>query len=202
MVNNRLVYFLEQNGILSVLQSGFRKQRSTTEQLIRLDTWVREGLANGEHVVAIFFDLEKAYDTTWKHGILSDLFKAGLRGHLPTFVSEFLEGREFRVRIGTTLSDVHQQEMGVPQGSVLSVTLFSLKINSIVSCLTTGVKCSLYVDDFLACCRSRQMRTIERQLQQCLNNLQTWCNENGFKFSQSKTVCMHFCHKRKLHPDP
>ena len=166
MVNNRLIFYLEQNNILSEYQSGFRKQRSTTEQLIRLDTWVREGLANGEHVVAVFFDLEKAYDTTWRYGVLADLFKVGLRGHLPTFISQFLDDREFRVRIGPTFSDVHHQEMGVPQGSVLSVTLFSLKINSIVSCLTTGVKCSLYVDDFLACCRSRQMRSIERQLQQ------------------------------------
>ena len=90
----------------------------------------------------------------------------------------------------------------MPQGSVLSVTLFSLKINSIVSCLTSGVDCSLYVDDFLACCRSKQMRSIERQLQQCLNNLELWSDQNGFKFSQNKTVCMHFCHKRKLHPDP
>jgi ribonuclease HI len=46
------------------------------------------------------------------------------------------------------------------------------------------------------------MRSIERQMQQCLNKLQIWADENGFKFSQSKTVCMHFCHKRKLHPDP
>ena len=201
MVNARLVFYLEQNGILTEYQSGFRKQRSTTEQLIRLDSWVREGLASGQHVVAVFFDLEKAYDTTWKYGILSDLYKAGLRGHMPVFISKFLEGREFRVRIGSTLSDIHQQEMGVPQGSVLSVTLFSLKINGIVTCLTAGVGCSLYVDDFLACCKSRQMRSVERQLQQCLNNLQTWADQNGFKFSQSKTVCIHFCHKRKLHPD-
>ena len=64
MVNSRLVYYLEQNSIITEYQSGFRKQRSTTEQMIRLDTWVREGLANGQHVVAVFFDLEKAYDTT------------------------------------------------------------------------------------------------------------------------------------------
>jgi ribonuclease HI len=202
MVNSRLVYYLEQNNIITEFQSGFRKQRSTMDQLIRLDTWVREGLANGQHVVAIFFDLEKAYDTTWKYGILSDLFNAGLRGHLPTFISRFLEGREFRVRMSNTYSDLHSQEMGVPQGCVLSVTLFNLKVNSIVSCLTTEVDCSLYVDDFLACCRSKQMRTIERQMQQCLNKLEKWADENGFKFSQSKTVCMHFCHKRKLHPDP
>ena len=41
------------------------------------------------------------------------------------------------------------QEMGVPQGSILSVTLFSVKINSITQCLKPGVDCSLYVDDFL-----------------------------------------------------
>ena len=202
MVNSRLIYYLEQNKIITEFQSGFRRQRSTMDQLVRLDTWVREGLANGQHVVAVFFDLEKAYDTTWKYGILSDLFNAGLRGHLPIFISRFLEGREFRVRIGNTYSDIHSQEMGVPQGSVLSVTLFSLKINSIVSCLSSGIDCSLYVDDFLTCCRSNQMRSIERQMQQCLNKLQNWADENGFKFSQSKTVCMHFCHKRKFHSDP
>ena len=46
------------------------------------------------------------------------------------------------------------------------------------------------------------MRTIERQLQQNLNNIQDWATKNGFKFSKSKTVCMHFCQLRKAHDDP
>ena len=33
------------------------------------ETFVREGFSSGEHVMSIFFDLEKAYDTTWKYGI-------------------------------------------------------------------------------------------------------------------------------------
>ena len=202
MVNNRLVYYLESNNIITNIQSGFRQQRSTTDQLVRLETWIREGLANREHVVAVFFDLEKAYDTTWKHGILSDLFKAGLRGYLPQFVAKFLNNRQFRVRVGSALSDHFCQENGVPQGSILSVTLFNLKINNIATCTKPGTESSLYVDDFLACVRSQQMRSIERQLQVCLNNLQRWSEENGFKFSESKTVCMHFCNKRSVHPDP
>ena len=34
------------------------------------------------------------------------------------------------------------------------------------------------------------------------NKIQKWSTENGFKFSKSKTVCMHFCHLRKAHNDP
>ena len=37
------------------------------------DTFIRDAFVWKQHVWAIFVDLEKAYDTTWKHGILSDL---------------------------------------------------------------------------------------------------------------------------------
>ena len=46
------------------------------------------------------------------------------------------------------------------------------------------------------------MHTIELQLQQNLNNIQEWATRNGFKFSKSKTVCMHFLQLRKAHDDP
>jgi hypothetical protein len=85
--------------------------------------------------------------------------------------------------------------MGVPQGSILSVTLFVLKINTIVNRLPPGVRGSLFVDDFLICYRSKNMQSIERILQGCLHEIEMWANKNGFRFSQSKTVCMHFCTK-------
>ncbi len=106
------------------------------------------------------------------------------------------------MRIGTSLSDAYKQEMGVPQGSILSVTLFILKINSIIKCLPAGIRGSLYVDDFLICFRSKTMKSIERQLQRCLNGIQTWADENGFQFSKTKTVCMHFSNVNSVHADP
>ena len=202
MVNDRLVYYLETNNIITEFQSGFRKNRSTTDQLVRLETAVREAFINRQHLVAIFFDLEKAYDTTWRYGIMKDLHDAGLRGHMPSFIARFLSDRIFSVRLGTSFSDLFDQEEGVPQGSILSVTLFSMKINSIVGNLSSGVNCSLYVDDFLMCYSSTQMHTIERQLQQCLNRIEHWADSNGFRFSKTKTVCMHFCNLRRLHPEP
>ena len=202
MINTRLVWFLESNNLITNFQSGFRKRRSTNDHLVRLETFIRDAFIKKEHLVAVFFDLEKAYDTTWKYGIMKDLKGFGLKGRLPSFISNFLSDRNFKVRVGSTLSDTQQQEEGVPQGSILSVTLFGLKINNIVKCLNPGVDCSLYVDDFLICYRSKNMHTIERQLQQCLNKLETWSNENGFKFSTTKTQCVHFCRQTKRHDDP
>ena len=88
---------------------------------------------------SIFFDLEKAYDTTWKHGILLYLYKTGHRGRLPMFICDLLSDRYFEVRVGNIYSDVYSQEAGLPQGSILSVTLFGLKINSIISCLLPDI---------------------------------------------------------------
>ena len=80
---------------------------------------------------------------------MRDLHNAGLRGRLPLFIESFLKNRQFHVRLGSSYSDLFDQEMGLPQGSILSVTLFGLKINSIVKAISPGVECSLYVDDFL-----------------------------------------------------
>ena len=35
--------------------------------------------------MSIFFDLKKAYVTTWKYGIMKDLHDMDLRGRLPLF---------------------------------------------------------------------------------------------------------------------
>ena len=202
MINKRLVWYLESNDLISPIQSGFRSGRSTNDHLIRLETFIRDAFVNREHVVSVFFDLEKAYDTTWRYGILKDLHDLGLRGRLPVFIRSFLEDRTMQVRVGSTLSDFYDQEQGVPQGSILSTTLFNIKINNIVKCLDSKTDGSLYVDDFGICYRSKNMRTIERKLQQCINRIEDWTTSNGFKFSKSKTQCVHFCKFRKVHNDP
>ena len=112
LINARLVWFLEKNKFLSSFQSGFRSGRTTTDQLVRLETTIRDAFVRGDHVVSVFFDLEKAYDTTWKYGILKDLHNIGLKGRMPIFINNFLSNRVFKVRLGSLLSEIHSQEMG------------------------------------------------------------------------------------------
>ena len=105
-----------------------------------------------------------------------------------------------QVRAGSFLSDYYDQEQGVPQGGVLSTTLFNI-INDIVKSLGNLTDCSLYADDFCICYGSKSMGTFERQLQQNLNKVENWATNNGFKFSKSETQCVYFCQLRKQHDD-
>ncbi|GFO23696.1 Zinc finger protein 546-like [Plakobranchus ocellatus] len=66
MVNDRLVHVLESRNLLSNVQCGFRKDHSTLDHLVRLETFTKKAFARKKQVLAVFFDLEKAYDTTWR----------------------------------------------------------------------------------------------------------------------------------------
>ena len=84
-----LMWQLDMLGALSSFQCGFRKNRSTIDHLIWLETYIRSAFLNKEHVVAVLFYIEKAYDTTWKYGILSDLKELGFDGYLPILYPTF-----------------------------------------------------------------------------------------------------------------
>jgi len=125
---------------------------------------------------------------------MKDLHQAGLCGRLLCFIEGFLKNRQFSVRLGACLSGLFDQEMGVPRGNVLSVTLFALKINSIVKAISPGVECLLYVDDFLIVYRSKYIHIIERHLQRSLNMLSHWADTNGFQIFKQQNGVYAFLH--------
>ena len=124
----------------------------------------------------------------------------GLRGNLPIFIGIFLSDRTFQIHLGTILSDkkIHREE-GVPQGAILSTTLFNVKINDIVKQVDPGVECSLFVDDFVNMYRYPTIDVIQRKLQHTIHSLEKWTLENGITISKNKTVAMHFCPDKIMH---
>ena len=61
MVNRRLVWFIESNNLFTNFQCGFRSRISTMDHVVRLQTSIREAIIQKQHLLAIFFDLEKVY---------------------------------------------------------------------------------------------------------------------------------------------
>jgi len=196
IVNSRLSYFIEQNHLANPVQYGFRKMRGTEDALVRLETCILDAFASRRKLFGVFFDIEKAYDTTWKHHILRELHRYGLRGPIAFFIRNFLHNRCFQVRVGQQMSASQPQEQGVPQGSVLSCTLFAVAISGITDALPDGVSGTLYVDDLAIYMSANRASTAERLLQTAINRISQWTMERGFKLSPSKTIAIQFRNKR------
>ena len=197
MISRRLMWVLESENRLSPLQTGFRKNRNTEDALIYFERAIQNAFLNRSHLTAVFLDIEKAYDMTWRHGILQQIQEWGFRGRMPLFIQEFMRERSFRVRLQDTLSTPHRLENGVPQGCILSVVLFAIAINCLAGVVSEENDGVLYVDDLTVFHDGDPQR-----LQQQLDVLYETATNRGFRLSSEKSVCVHFCRLRLPHPEP
>ena len=90
MINTRLVRYLESNNLISPVQSGFRSEHSTNDNLIRLETFIRDAFIKKEHVVAVFFLFGKSlryyleiWHFTWFTWIRTERSSANFYKKLP-----------------------------------------------------------------------------------------------------------------------
>ena len=208
MANNRLKFILESQDLIVPAQCGFRKNRSSLDHLLNLEHDILSTFDKKDFLVTCFLDLERAYDMAWRRGILQKLYALGLRGNLPIFIQNFLFGRTFSVKVQDCFSTVRIQENGVPQGSVLSPTLFMILINDILPAPPRNLKYSLYADDVAIWHSSPNARFSASRVQLALDSLQEWSDEWGFKFSELKSTVVLFSRRAQaeinlqLHGNP
>lgn len=192
IINKRLRWFLDTQKIINDNQFGFRSGHSTMSHLISVDSQIQEAFMNNQHVIAVSLDIEKAYDMVWKRRILKILQIIGIKGNMYDFIKNFSLDRKLQVRINGQLSDIKQIENGVPQGSVLSVTLFLLSINDIDKGVQPPVIIRKYADDITVLCKGKSVPSTQKTMQKALNTIFEWSLSTGFKFSAKKTECMFF----------
>ena len=100
LVTNRLSWYLETNKLLNESQCGFRKNRSTIDQLVRLHDAINKSLSTGGYLVGVFLDFKAAFDLVWREGLLFKLRGLGIGGNMHRWINDFLTGRTIKVKVG------------------------------------------------------------------------------------------------------
>ena len=92
----------------------------------------------------VALDISKAFDRVWHASLLSKLPSFGFPSSLCLLMSSFLSNRSISAVVDGATSSFSVNS-GVPQGSVLSPTLFLLFINDLLTCTSNSIRS--YADD-------------------------------------------------------
>ena len=146
IIQGRLNAYLTDNNIIKERQHGFRPKKGTTTAIAITHETIANALADKNQVFVVLRDVAKAFDKVWHTGLKYKLLHLGLPPILEKTLCTFLDKRTANISIGSDISNDIKLLSGVPQGSVLSPTLYTIYTNDLPmagqGCLDT-----MYADD-------------------------------------------------------
>jgi hypothetical protein len=147
IIMTRLVWHLEKQRLLLPQKAGLKKHMCTEDQVVHITQEIEDAFQKGRHTVAVWVDMEKAFDKIWHDGLRLKMLKAGVCGKMFHWISHLLENRTVRVQLQGHASRKAQIQHRVPQNGVLSSTLFLIYINDVIENIRRSVHSSLYAND-------------------------------------------------------
>jgi hypothetical protein len=203
VLNNKLLAYLEGNDLLSDRQFGFRRNRSTGDLLIYATHLWGESVERHGEAIAVSLDISKAFDRVWHDSLIGKLTAYGISSGLCSWIADFLRNRSIRVVVDGCSSDLLAINAGVPQGSVLSATLFLLHINDLLKPGIFGyADDSTVTESYFADARtsSSEIQSLREAMVSrtnlALESVADWGKSNLVHFNAAKTQACLFTAKR------
>lgn len=194
VVKEQLTQHIQTNDILINEQSGYRRFHSCETALnYVIADWKCE-IDNRNIVLAILIDFKRAFETIDRHVLLEKLRRYGIRGAELKWFSDYLSNRYQTTKYAGSKSSTLINEIGTPQGSILSAILFSLYINDIKS-VFRNCNLNLFADDTAIYLVGKDIDELVEIMNSELNVLNEWLNVNKLKLNATKTKYMVLGHK-------
>jgi hypothetical protein len=125
MLINRINHHVFSRGFMNGNNFGFRPQKSTIDAAMAIKPFVQEGLATGELITLVNFDVQGAFDAAWWPGILKELRACGYPKNLYEPTKSYFSHRTATLSMNS-LSMKKEIYGGCPQGSCCGPDFWNL----------------------------------------------------------------------------
>ena len=191
IIYSRLYSFLTSQNTLFENQFGFRKSHSTNHALNYSVDYINSKVKEKHHVLGIFIDLSKAFDTISHDKLLIKLERYGIRGNANRLIASYLTSRKQYVSVLDEQSDELPVLVGVPQGSVLGPLLFIIYINDIFSVSKLG-EFVLFADDTNIFVVDKCVKKLYQKGNEIMNSVYQYMKCNLLHINIKKCCYIHF----------
>ena len=188
---SRLYSYLISKQIISENQFGFRSQHSTGHAVNYSVNHILQQLGLQKHVIGIFIDLSKAFDTISHSKLLYKLQFYGVRGKSIDMIKSYLSFRTQKTKFQGTFSEDSEIEYGVPQGSVLGPLLFITYINDIVNASRES-QFVMFADDTNIFVSADTENEVYEAANNVLQNVYDFMYDNLLHMNTTKSCYMYF----------
>ena len=173
-------------------QAGFQRLRSTAEQVALFAQSVSNAHRQRRYSVALFFDMEKAFDTVKKQHLHEKLCSLGVPKRFRLWIEHYLDRRTAAVVVDGVQGSYFRMKNGVPQGTVLSPLLFCCLLDDLASGLEKmpDVLPSLFADDLAVVAFGDTYDQALRRAQEAVAEIESHCPRTGLRISKAKSVMM------------
>jgi hypothetical protein len=193
----RVMNFLEFHNVLNPVQYGFRSDASTTMAVLDFVHTIERAKDDSKDSMAIFLDLQKAFDLVDHCILLQKLENYGCRGTvLQLFKSYLLNRKQFTFLNGHS-SSLRNIKTGVPQGSVLGPLLFLIFINDFSKCCDY-VSFRHFADDTVVIVSHPDQFHLSQLANKAMIDIHTWLANNKLSLNVKKTTCLYFKAKNSI----
>ena len=187
----QLVEFIEENIIIPMLQSAYRKYHGVETALCKVHNDLVVNVCSGRSSLLILLDLSAAFDTIDHEMLLGDLYEIGICDSALALFRSYLSDRFQKVNINGEISDGLPLQCGVPQGSLLGPVLFTIYMSSLASLLEAhGVGYHFYADDTQFYIEVVDMQDAKNKIVALLMDLRVWMQKRKLKLNNDKTEIM------------
>lgn len=196
VILDKLNEYTENNNILQRVQFGFRKNHSTIHQVKRIVNLISKNKNERKSTGVVLLDIEKAFDSVWHDGLIYKLNMFGFPIYLQKLIQSFLSERSFVVNIEDEYSNQRIIPAGVPQGSVLSPTLYSIYTSDFKVLKDDSL--ALYADDTAILTTGKVSNAIVKKLKKAVLHAQAYYKKWKIKINESKTQAIIFPFNKSL----